>query len=49
MTARKLSPLRKKQVPVPSHAISNPAAAGPSMRAPLNIIELSAIALARSS
>ena len=28
MTARKLTPLRKKQVPIPSHAISNPAAAG---------------------
>ena len=49
MTARKLTPFRKKQVPMPSHAISNPAAAGPSIRALLNIIELSAIALARSS
>ena len=49
MTARKLTPFKKKQVPMPSHAISNPAAAGPSMRALLNIIELSAIALARSS
>ena len=49
MTARKLTPFKKKQVPIPSHAISNPAAAGPSIRALLNIIELSAIALARSS
>jgi hypothetical protein len=49
MTARNDRPLKKKHQPSPTVASSSPPSAGPMMRAPLNIIELRAMALVRSS
>ncbi len=49
ITATKLNPFRKKHQPSPTHAIANPAIAGPTTRAPLKIEEFSAIAFGRSS
>src|ERR1022692_818334 len=49
MTARKLKPLIRKQVPSPTTASSSPAMAGPTTRAALNTAELSEMALIRSS
>src|SRR5947207_7875614 len=48
ITATKLTPFREKHQPSPSHAIANPAMAGPTTRAPLKIEEFSAMALGRS-
>src|ERR1035437_6999443 len=49
ITARKLKPLIRKQVPSPTTASSTPAMAGPTTRAALNVAELSEMALMRSS
>ena len=49
MTAKKLSPFKKKHQPSPIHAIANPAIAGPTTLAPLKMEEFKAIALGRSS
>ena len=49
MTAMKLTPLRRKHQPSPTAATSTPATAGPMIRAPFIIEELSAIAFMRSS
>jgi hypothetical protein len=49
MTGRKLSALRKKAGAMPHCAMRTPASAGPTMRAPLNMPELSAMALVRSA
>src|SRR5665647_2686146 len=49
ITARKLKPLIRKQVPSPTTASSSPAMAGPTTRAALNTAELSEMALIRSS
>ena len=48
-TARKLAPFRKKAPETPIVATRIPATAGPITRAPWNVPELSAMALARSS
>ena len=47
--ARKLSALRRKQTPSPKAATVRPARRGPMSLEPLTMIELRAIALARSS
>src|SRR5712692_8853492 len=49
ITARKLTPFKKKHQPSPIHAIANPATAGPTTRAPLKIEEFNAIAFGKSS
>src|SRR5258706_7903875 len=49
ITARKLTPFRKKHQPSPIHEIAKPAIAGPTTRAPLKIEEFSAIAFGKSS
>ena len=49
MMARKLRPLMRKQMPSPNAATVSPARAGPTSRAPLNMAELRAMALVRSS
>ena len=49
ITARKLKPLIRKQVPSPTTASSSPATAGPTTRAALNTAEFSEMALMRSS
>jgi hypothetical protein len=49
MTARNDKPLMKKHQAVPTVTNSIPPSAGPMTRAPLNIIELRAMALGRSS
>ena len=47
--ARKLTPLRKKQIPSPTILIKRPAIDGPTSRAPLNMTEFKAIAFPKSS
>ena len=49
ITARKLSPLTRKQRPSPTAATTSPATDGPTTRAELNMAELSEMALSRSS
>ncbi len=49
ITARELTPFKKKHQPSPIHAIAKPAIAGPTTRAPLKMEELSAMALGKSS
>ena len=48
MTARKLNPFIRKQIPSPAIAIKIPAMEGPINLAPLNMNELRAIAFPRS-
>src|SRR5258708_32337686 len=49
ITARKLTPFKKKHQPSPIQAIANPAIAGPAPPAPLKIHEFRAIHFAKSS
>ena len=47
-TARKLTALNAKQKPAPASATTTPPSAGPTIRAPLNRLELSATAFGSS-
>ena len=49
MTARKLAASTTKAIVTPTAPMTRPATAGPMIRAPLNIAELSATALPMSS
>jgi hypothetical protein len=48
-TARKLAAFTAKQIPTPTHATRTPPSAGPTTRAALKSVELSATAFASSS
>ncbi len=49
ITATKLRPLRPKAEATPYRSTRRPATAGPTMRAPLTMVELRAMAFGRSS